>query len=105
MRVILRILRDHKLYGKFSKWEFWLIEVRFFGHVVSDSGVSVDLEKVEAVMSWERTKSVFEICSFLGLVGCYRMFIEDFFRLTSPMTKLTRKKVKLEWSDQCERAF
>ena len=105
MRVILRLLRDHQLYEKFSKWEFWLIEVRFFGYVVSDSGVSVDLEKVEAVMSWERPKSVFEIHSFLGLVGCYRRFIEDFFRLTSPMTRLTRKKVKLEWSDQCERAF
>ena len=45
---------------------------------MSASGVSVDLEKVEAVMSWERLKSVFEICNFLGLAGYYRRFIEDF---------------------------
>ena len=45
---------------------------------MSASGVSVDLEKVEAVMSWERLKSVFEICSFLGLIGYYRRFFEDF---------------------------
>ena len=45
---------------------------------MSASGVSVDLEKVEAVMSWERPKSVFEICSFLGLTGYCKRFIEDF---------------------------
>ena len=48
---ILQALRDHQLYAKFSKCEFWLIEVRFLGHVVSASGVSVDPEKVEAIMS------------------------------------------------------
>ena len=57
--------------------------------MVSASGVSVDPEKVEAVMSWERPKSVFEIHSFLGLAGYYRRFIVDFSRLAAPMTKLT----------------
>ena len=54
LRIVLQLLRDHQLYAKFSKCEFWLTEVRFLGHVVLESGVSVDLEKVEAVMSWER---------------------------------------------------
>ena len=69
LRIVLQLLREHQLYGKFSKCEFYLTEVRFLGHIVSTSGVSVDLEKVEAVMSWERPKSVFEIRSFLGLAG------------------------------------
>ena len=56
-------------------------------------------------MSWERPKSFFEIHSFLGLAGYYRMFIEDFSRLTSPMTRLTRNEVKFEWNDLCEKAF
>ena len=72
---------------------------------MSASSVSVDPEKVEAVMSWERPKSVFEIRSFLGFVGYYRRFIEDFSRLAAPMTKLIRKEVKFEWNDLCERAF
>ena len=63
---------------------------------MSASGVSVDPEKVEAVMSWERPKSVFEIRSFLGLVGYYRRFIEDFSSIVAPMTRLTRKEVKFE---------
>ena len=79
--------------------------VRFLGHVVSASGLSVDPEKVEAVMSWERTKLVFEIHSFLGLTGYYRRFIEDFSRLAAPMMRLTRKEVKFEWNNRCEKAF
>ena len=51
LRIVLQLLRYHQLYAKFSKCEFWLTEVRFLGHVVSTSGVSVDPEKVKAVMS------------------------------------------------------
>ena len=45
-------------------------------------------------MSYERLKLVFEIRNFLGLVGYYRWFIEDFSRLAAPMTRLTEKEVK-----------
>ena len=58
--------------------------------------MSVDPKKVEAVMSWERPKSVFEIRSFLGFARYYRRFIEDFSRIAAPMTKLTRKEVKFD---------
>ena len=105
LRIVLQLLRDHQLYAKFSKCDIWLTEVRFLGHVVSASGVSVDQEKVEALMGWERPKSVFEIPSFLGLAGYYRRFIEDFSRLATPMMKLTRKDVKFDWDDRCEEAF
>ena len=74
LRIVLQLLRDHQLYAKFSKCKFWLTEVRFLGHVVSASGVPVDPEKVEAVMSLERPKSIFKIRSFLGLAGYYRRF-------------------------------
>ena len=96
LRIILQLLRDHRLYAKFSKCEFWLTEVRFLGHVVSVIDVSMDPEKVEAVMSWERPKLVYEIRSFLGLAGYYRRFIEDFSRLATPMTRLTQKEVKFD---------
>ena len=72
---------------------------------MSASGVSVDREKVEAVMSWERPKSVFEIRSFLGLARYYRRFIENISRLAVPMTILTRKEVKFDWNDRYEEAF
>ena len=95
LRIVLQLLRDHQLYAKFSKCKFWLTEVRFLGHVVSSSRVSVDPEKIKVVMSWERSKSVFEIRSFLGLSRYYRRFIGDFSQLVEPMMRLTRKEVKL----------
>ena len=49
----------------------------------------MDPKKVEAVMTWERPKSVFEIRSFLGLEGYYRRFIKDFSLLATPMMRLT----------------
>ena len=66
---------------------------------MSASGMSVDPGKVEALMSWERPKSIFEIHSFFGLEGYYRRFIKDFFRLAAPMTRLTQKEVKFVWDD------
>ena len=105
LRIVLQALREHQLHAKFSKCEFRLTEVRFLGHVVLASGVSVDPKKVKAIMSWERLKSVFKICSFLGLAGYYRRFIENFSLLATPMMRLTQKEVKFEWNDLCEEAF
>ena len=86
----LRTLRRHQLYGKLDKSEFWLIKVNFLGHVVSET-VVVDHSKVEIVQEWQRPTNVFEVKSFLGLVRYYRMFLEDFSRIATPMTRLTRK--------------
>src|SRR5436190_4257868 len=102
LRIVLQLLRDHRLYAKFSKCEFWLTEVKFLGHVVSGDDIAVDPSKIEAVMDWERPKSVFDIRSFLGLAGYYRRFVHDFSKLAAPLTRLTRKGVKFEWTDDCE---
>ncbi|KAL0554215.1 hypothetical protein IC582_008132 [Cucumis melo] len=105
LRIVLQTLRDKQLYAKFSKCEFWLQQVVFFGHVVSVKGVSVDPQKVEAILNWERPTSATEVRSFLGLVGYYRHFIEDFSRLALPLITLTRKNAKFEWSNKCKQSF
>ncbi|KAL5538583.1 hypothetical protein UlMin_045492 [Ulmus minor] len=71
LRATLQLLRDNKLYAKFTKCDFWLSKVHFLGHVVSKEGVSVDPAKVEAVTKWAAPTSVTEIRSFLGLAGYY----------------------------------
>jgi hypothetical protein len=71
LRIILQKLRDHHLYAKFSKCEFWLDTVKFLGHTVSSNGISVDPSKVQEVMDWKPPTSVHQIRSFLGLAGYY----------------------------------
>ncbi|TYJ96346.1 ty3-gypsy retrotransposon protein [Cucumis melo var. makuwa] len=60
LRIVLQTLRDKQLYAKFSKCEFWLEQVVFLGHVVSAKGVSVDPQKVEAVVNWAKPTSATE---------------------------------------------
>ncbi|KAA0054090.1 pol protein [Cucumis melo var. makuwa] len=102
---VLETLRANKLTAKFSKCEFWLKKVTFLGHVVSSEGVSVDPAKTEAVTNWPRPSIVNEIRSFLGLVGYYMRFVEDFSRIASPLTQLTRKGTPFVWSPACESSF
>nr|CAB3505086.1 unnamed protein product [Digitaria exilis] len=105
LRIVLQRLRDHRLYAKFSKCEFWLESVKFLGHTVSKDGISVDPTKVQEVLDWQPPTSVHEIRSFLGLAGYYRCFIPDFSRIAKPMTELLKKGVKFEWNDKCDEAF
>ncbi|KAL0554785.1 hypothetical protein IC582_008713 [Cucumis melo] len=105
LRIVLQTLRDNKLYAKFSKCEFWLKQVSFLGHVVSKAGVSVDPAKIEAVTGWTRPSTVSEVRSFLGLAGYYRRFVENFSRIATPLTQLTRKGAPFVWSKACEDSF
>jgi hypothetical protein len=67
LRLVLQKLRDHKLYAKLSKCEFWLKQVTFLGHIISKGGISVDPSKIQDVLSWNASTSVGEIQSFWGL--------------------------------------
>jgi hypothetical protein len=87
LHVIPQRLRDHHLYAKFSKCEFWLDTVRFLGHTISSDGISVDPSKVQEVMDWKPPTLVHQIRSFLGLTGYYHRFIPDFSKIAKPMTE------------------
>ncbi|XP_061337123.1 uncharacterized mitochondrial protein AtMg00860-like [Gastrolobium bilobum] len=105
LRTVLHILRKKQLYAKPSKCEFWLPQIQFLGHVISDEGVAVDPSNIEAIVNWERPKTVTEIRSFLGLAGYYRRFIEGFSKRVLPLTRLTRKEVPFVWTQECETYF
>lgn len=105
LRIVLQTLREHQLYGNFSKFEFWLNQVTFLGHVISKEGIQVDPSKVEVVKRWPRPTTVTEVPSFLGLAGYYHRFVKDFSKITAPLTRLTRKNVMYQWTDDCEESF
>nr|GEU59189.1 retrotransposon protein, putative, Ty3-gypsy subclass [Tanacetum cinerariifolium] len=105
LRIVLEILRQKKLYAKFSKCDFWLGQVAFLGHIVSADGITMDPSKVEAITKWPRPMRVTEVRSFLGLVGYYRRFVEGFSLLALPLTKLMRKGEKFVWNEEREKSF
>ena len=103
LEIVLQKPREKKLYAKISKCEFWLKEVSFLGHIVSTEGIKAT--KIEAVVNWKPPRHVTEVRSFLGLAGYYRRFVRGFSVVASPLTKLLRKGIKFEWTDNCQNSF
>ncbi|KAL2240784.1 UNVERIFIED_CONTAM: Transposon Tf2-12 polyprotein [Sesamum indicum] len=105
LRIILQILKEKELYAKLSKCEFWVNQVVFLGHVVSGDGVMPDPSKVKAITEWRVPKNATEVRSFLGLARYYRRFVEGFSIIAGPLTKLLRKGVEFQWTEQCQQSF
>ena len=105
LRVVLETLRKEQLYAKLGKCEFWLNEVSFLGHLVSEEGIRVDPRKIEVIIEWKPSRNVTEVRSFLGLAGYYRRLVKGFSITATPMTILLQKNVKFEWSEKCQVSF
>jgi hypothetical protein len=93
------------LYAKFSKCDFWLKEVAFLGHIITDGGIKVDPGKISEILNWKQPTDVSKIRSFLGLAGYYRRFIEGFSKIVKPLTSLLEKGKESKWDEACERCF
>jgi LPS O-antigen subunit length determinant protein (WzzB/FepE family) len=91
LRVVLEKLRLHQLYAKFSKCDFWLEEVAFLGHILTAEEVTIDPIKIKVVKEWEQPRNMTDIRSFLGMVGYYHRFIENFSKIARLMTSLLKK--------------
>ncbi|GJX73336.1 putative reverse transcriptase domain-containing protein [Tanacetum coccineum] len=105
LKLILELLKKEELYAKFLKCKFWLSSVQFLGHVINSEGVYMDPAKIESIKDWASPKTPIDIRQFLGLAGYYRRFIQGFSKIAKPMTKLTQKNAKFDWSETAEAAF
>ena len=98
-----------------SKCFFFREEIEYLGHVVSGKGIATNPKKVEAVTKWPTPKTVYDVRSFLGFVGYYRRFINDFSKIAKPIrevitglenqSKRTAKKTFVEWTEAADSAF
>jgi hypothetical protein len=75
------------------------------GHIISEEGIVMDPEKVEAIREWSAPRNVAEVRSFMGLAGYYRRFIAGFSKIAHPITSLQRKEEKFQWTKECEKNF
>nr|GEX36136.1 putative reverse transcriptase domain-containing protein [Tanacetum cinerariifolium] len=97
LKTILELLKNEKLYVKFSKCDFLLESIHLLGHVIDSDGVHVDPAKVEAIRNWSAPTTPTEVRQFLGLAGYYRRFIKSFSLISKPLFNLTQKNKKYEW--------
>jgi transposase InsO family protein len=109
LEILLQSLEKHNLTVKLSKCKFAQREVKFLGHIISHKQIKMNPESVDKILQWQRPKNgvngVKAIRGFLGMAGWYRKFIKDFSHIAKPLYDLTKKNVKWEWTDKCEKAF
>jgi hypothetical protein len=105
LRLVLQKLWDNQLYAKYRKCEFWIDEVPFLGHIISNGGISVDPAKVKEIVEWRIPSTVTEVRSFLGLAGYYRRFIERFSKIAKTMNSLLEKGREFKWDLKCQDSF
>src|SRR4051812_1543099 len=105
LRLVLMKLREHRLYAKFSKCEFWLPKVTYLGHMISAKGIAVNPERVQAVLDWTPPESVKQVRSFLGLASYCRRFVENFSKVAKPLTELLKKVKVFQWTPKCKDSF
>ena len=91
LKIVLQELREHQLYAKFSKCDFFKDKIQYLGHVVTKEGIFVDPKKIKAIEYWPVPKDVTDVRSFIGITGYYTRFIEGFLRIANPITSLQKK--------------
>jgi len=105
LREVLKRFADANLKLTPKKCHLFRLKVNFLGHVVEEKGISPNPEKVSAIKDWPTPTSVKDIRAFLGVTGYYRRLIKSFATIASPLTKLTQKDVKFDWTPACQEAF
>ena len=98
-------LRSSGLKLKPSKCKLLRKRLPFLGHIVTDSGIETDPEKIQAIADWPTPTSVTEVRSFVGLCSYYRRFVKDFAFICGPLHALTGKNARFSWTDACQTAF
>ena len=83
------------MYAKLSKCDFYKDKIHYLGHIISEEGIFVDPEKIEAIMNWPTTRNVTDVRSFMGLVGYYRRFSEGFSKVAHSITSLQKNGDKV----------
>lgn len=102
---IFQRFRQHNLKIQPSKCSFLRKECLYLGHIITEDGIKPDPAKIECVSKFPQPKNSKDIKSFLGLVGYYRKFIQDFAKIAKPLTKLLKKDEKFIWDNECSISF
>lgn len=102
---VFQQLRKFKLRANREKCHFACAEVKYLGHIITMQGIRADPAKIEAIRCRRPPQDVKQLLSFIQTCSWYRRFIEDFAKIIQPLTNLTKKNVKWEWSQLEQKSF
>ena len=105
LRLTLQLHGEHQLYAKISKCDFYKDRIQYLGNIISEEGISVDPEKIEAIKNWPTPKNVTKVRYFMGIARYYRRFIEGFSKDAHPVASLQKKGINFEWTLTYEENF
>ena len=97
LETVFSHLREARLKMKRSKCDF-KSEIHYLGHLISPEGISPLPNKLDFIKHMPALKNVKEIKQFLGLTSYYRKFVPRFADISRPLTTLTKKDKKFEWT-------
>ncbi|KAH0611537.1 uncharacterized protein H6S33_010802 [Morchella sextelata] len=105
IRKVLKVLDESHVHLKPEKCEFIVQETKYLGLILTPDGNRMDPKKVVDVLEWSTPRNLHDIQVFLGFANFYRRFILGYLKIVAPLTALTKKNVKFEWTDEREEAF
>ena len=105
LEIVFSHLREAGLKMKRSKCDFFKSEINYLGHLISPEGISPLPNKLDSIRHMPVPNSAKEIKQFLGLTGYYRKFVPRFADISRPLTTLTKKDAKFEWTSACQKSF
>ena len=98
-------LRKFGLKMKRQKCSFFKKNIQYLGHLVSEKGFELLLEKLKLIRKMSAPRMAKEVKQFLGLIGYYQKFIPHFADNSRQLTKVTHHNVTFEWTEQCAKSF
>ena len=105
LQIILRVIKEHKMYAKFSKYKFFKEQIQYLGHVISNEGISMGPDKIRSIMEWLVPKDVLNVRSFMAIIGYYWNFIEGFLKILNPIPSLQENGKIFVWDLKYEEIF
>ena len=105
VQTVLTKLQNTGLQLDIDKCKFNVKEVKYLGLIITKGEIRMNSAKVTAIANWEFSTCVKNVQSFLGFANFYWRFIKRFSQLASPLTALTQKDIKFDWSSAAEQAF
>lgn len=101
----LKAFRQANLKLNGSKCHFAEKEATFLGYQLSERGISIGHKHTKAIQSWPQPKTPRQVRSLLGSVNYFRQWIPERGNIIRPLTQLTRKHVKFQWTEECQNSF